>query len=59
MKVQYLKMFKTYLKIICQIDKYDWGKAQDAFMPVGVFDSNDEEAFHADITMRISHKRKK
>ena len=59
MEVQYLKMAKTDLKIICQIDNYDWNEAQDVIMPVGVFDTDGDEVFHADITMRISYKKKK
>jgi acyl-coenzyme A thioesterase PaaI-like protein len=58
MKVQYIKMAKTDLKIICQIDEYNWHEQQDVIMPVGVFDIAGEEVFHADITMRISHKKK-
>ena len=56
MQVKYLKMAKTDLKIICQLDKYDWNDPQDIVMPVGVFDIFGEEVFHANITMRISHK---
>ena len=59
MKVQYLKMAKTDLKIICQVDNYDWNDAQDVIMPVGVFDTDGDEVFHADITMRISLKKRK
>jgi hypothetical protein len=52
-------MAKTDLKIICHIDKYDWDEVQDVVMPVGVFDTDGDEVFHADITMRISLKKRK
>lgn len=58
MTVQYLKMAKTDLKVVCQIDDFNWSEPQDVVMPVGVFDAHGEEVFHADITMRISHKKK-
>lgn len=58
MEVKYLKMAKTNLRAICQVDDYHWQQAQDVIMPVSVFDSNGQEVFHADITMRISAKSK-
>ncbi len=59
MTVKYLKMAKTDLRAVCKIDHYDWQEAQDVVMPVGVFDTSGEEVFHADITMRISPKKKR
>ena len=56
MEVKYLKMAKTDLKIVCELDQFDWLEPQDVIMPVGVFDTNGEEVFHADITMRVSEK---
>ena len=58
MEVKYLKMAKTDLKIVCELDRFDWQQAQDVIMPVGVFDTNGEEVFHADISMRISEKKR-
>ncbi|WP_226702726.1 hotdog fold domain-containing protein [Microbulbifer elongatus] len=58
MTVQYLKMAKTDLRAVCKVDDFYWDSAQDVVMPVSVFDTNGEEVFHADITMRISPKKK-
>ena len=58
MEVKYLKMAKTDLIARCHIEQFDWSQAQDVVMPVGVFDTQGEEVFHADITMRISAKKK-
>lgn len=57
MQVQYLKMAKTDLRAVCKVEDFSWNDAQDVVMPVGVFDLNDQEVFHADITMRISAKK--
>ncbi len=57
MTVQYLKMAKTDLTAVCQIEHFDWSEAQDVVMPVGVFDADGQEVFHADITMRISNRK--
>ena len=57
MTVQYLKMAKTDLRAVCKIERYDWQGKQDVIMPVCVYDTNNEEVFHADITMRISPKK--
>ncbi|WP_231757570.1 hotdog fold domain-containing protein [Microbulbifer elongatus] len=57
MTVQYLKMAKTDLRAVCKVDDFHWDSAQDVVMPVSVFDTNGEEVFHADITMRISPKK--
>ena len=59
MEVKYLKMAKTDLRAVCKIEEYKWQDAQDVVMPVSVFDTNNQEVFHADITMRISPKSKK
>jgi len=59
MTVQYLKIAKTDLKAVCKIEQFDWDEAQDLIMPVGVYDTNGVEVFHADITMRTSLKKKK
>ena len=59
MTVKYLKMAKTDLRAVCKIDDCDWEEEQDVIMPVGVFDTHGDEVFHADITMRISRKKKK
>ncbi|GAB2518876.1 hotdog fold domain-containing protein [Microbulbifer agarilyticus] len=58
MTVKYLKMAKTDLRAVCQVEDYQWDSAQDVVMPVSVLDTNNEEVFHADITMRISPKKK-
>lgn len=57
MKVRYQKMAKTNLKAVCKVEDYRWDKEQDVIMPVGVFDTDGNEVFHADITMRISKKK--
>jgi len=57
MTVQYLKMAKTNLRAVCKVDSYDWQGKQDVIMPVCVYDTNNEEVFHADITMRVSPKK--
>lgn len=59
MEVKYLKMAKTNLRAVCKIDSYDWEQAQDVIMPVSIFDTNDDEVFSANITMKISPKKKK
>lgn len=58
MEVKYLKMAKTDLTAMCKITDFNWQEAQDVIMPVSVYDTNNEEVFHADITMRISPKNK-
>ena len=58
MEVKYLKMAKTDLRVVCELDGFDWSEPQDVIMPVGVFDTYGAEVFHADITMRISCKKK-
>lgn len=58
MEVKYLKMAKTDLRAVCKVEDFQWEEAQDVVMPVGVFDTNGVEVFHADITMRISPKKK-
>ena len=57
MEVKYLKLAKTDLRAVCTIDTYDWQQEQDVVMPVGVFDTQGNEVFHADITMRISARK--
>ena len=57
MEVQYLKIAKTDLKAVCEIESYDWEEPQDVIMPVGVFDTSGNEVFHADIKMRLSKKK--
>ncbi|OUR92150.1 DUF4442 domain-containing protein [Gammaproteobacteria bacterium 42_54_T18] len=57
MNVQYLKMAKTKLRAVCKVDSYDWQGKQNVIMPVCVYDTNNVEVFHADITMRISPKK--
>ncbi|MEM7083135.1 MAG: hotdog fold domain-containing protein [Pseudomonadota bacterium] len=56
MTVRYQKMAKTDLTAVCEVASYDWASPQDVVMPVGVFDTNGEEVFHADITMRVSSR---
>ncbi len=58
MEVKYLKMAKTDLRAICSVEDFHWSEAQDVVMPVGVFDTHGEEVFHADITMRVSPRKK-
>ena len=58
MQVQYLKMAKTDLRAVCELEDYSWESAQDVIMPVDIFDTDGQIVFHADITMRISPKRK-
>lgn len=58
MEVKYQKMAKTDLRAVCKVDDFHWNEDQDVEMPVGVFDSNGVEVFHADITMRVSARKK-
>lgn len=58
MTVRYQKIARTDLKAVCQLERYDWAEAQDVVLPVGVFDADGDEVFHADITMRISPRKK-
>ena len=57
MEVKYQKMAKTHLRAVCKVDDYQWDEEQDVVMPVGVFDTNGVEVFHADITMRVSARK--
>ncbi|BFM10169.1 hotdog fold domain-containing protein [Simiduia litorea] len=57
MTVQYLKIAKSDLRAVCKLDAYDWDSPQDVVMPVCVFNQDNVEVFHADITMRISPKK--
>ncbi len=57
MEVRYQKMAKTDLRAVCKIDHYHWDEEQDVSMPVGVFDTNGVEVFHADIRMRVSEQK--
>jgi len=59
MEVKYLKMAKTDLTAVCKVENYRWSEEQDVVMPVGVFDTKGEEVLHADITMRISPRKKR
>ena len=59
MEVKYLKKATTDLRAICQVDDYQWNSPQDVIMPVRLLDTEDNEVFHANITMRISIKQKK
>lgn len=56
MSVQYLKMAKTDLRVICKIETFDWEEDCEVVMPVDIFDDNNERVFHADITMKVSAK---
>lgn len=58
MTVQYLKMAKTDLRIVCEVQDHQWSEPQNVIMPVSVLDEIGEEVFHADITMRISEKKR-
>ncbi|EAQ64174.1 Phenylacetic acid degradation-like protein [Marinomonas sp. MED121] len=58
MAVQYLKMARTDLTAIGKIEHFDWKETQGVIMPVGVYDTNGVEAFHVDITMRVSPRKK-
>jgi acyl-coenzyme A thioesterase PaaI-like protein len=59
MTVQYLKIAKTDLRAVCQVERYDWNVPQDIVMPVSVYDTSNVEVFHADIMMRISPREKR
>ena len=58
MTVEYLKMAKTNLRAVCEYPDYASITEGDVLMPVSVFDANDVEVFHADISMRVSAKKK-
>lgn len=59
MEVKYQKMAKTDLVAVCKVADFSWNSEQDVIMPVGVFDVQGNEVFHADIKMRISKKKKR
>ncbi|WP_299585097.1 hotdog fold domain-containing protein [uncultured Microbulbifer sp.] len=56
MEVKYLKMAKTNLRAVCEYPDFVSIEGGDVVMPVGAFDTNGEEVFHADITMRVSQR---
>ncbi|WP_413662726.1 hotdog fold domain-containing protein [Microbulbifer sp. CNSA002] len=56
MEVKYLKMAKTNLRAVCEYPGFKTIEAGDVVMPVSVIDTNGEEVFHADITMRVSER---
>lgn len=57
MEVKYLKIARTDLTAVCRVGEFDWETPQDVVMPVGLFDRNGDEVFHADITMRLSSRK--
>ena len=57
MSVDYLKVAKTDLKAVCDLQEIDWGKNQDVPMTVDVTDTNGVVVFRAVITMYVSHKK--
>lgn len=59
MEVEYIKMAKTDLRVVCKLERYDWEEAQDVIMPIEIFDKAGEKVFHANIRMKISPKKKK
>lgn len=58
MTVKYQKMAKTDLVATCRYDDYNWTTAQDVVLPVSVTDTSNNEVFRADITMKVSVKKK-
>lgn len=58
MQVRYLRLAKTDLKAVCKIEEFQWAEPRDVNMPVKLFDTGGSEVFCADISMRISPKRK-
>jgi acyl-coenzyme A thioesterase PaaI-like protein len=59
MTVQYLKIAKTDLRTVCELDQFDWESPQDVIMPVSIYDTSNVKVFHADISMRVSAKKSK
>ena len=59
MTVRYQSLAKTQLRGVCQFDSIEWLEPQDVLTPVRVTDTNDVEVFTADITMRLSWKKKR
>ena len=57
MSVEYLKVAKTDLKAVCDLQGIDWEKNQDVPMTVDVTDTNGVVVFRAIITMYVSHKK--
>lgn len=57
MSVEYLKVAKTDLKAVCDLQEVDWEKSQDLPLTVAVTDKNDETVFRAVITMYVSPKK--
>jgi len=58
MEVHYLKVARTDLKAVCEIDIDGLNQPQELPMTVHVTDTNDVEVFQAIITMHISKKNK-
>lgn len=57
MSVDYLKVAKTDLKAVCELQDVDWQKSQDLPLTVDVTDTNDDVVFRAIITMYVSPKK--
>lgn len=59
MEVKYLKLAKTDLRGVCELDPATLTEPGDAVAPVDVFDTGGQKVFEARITMRLSHDPKK
>ncbi len=57
MSVEYLKVAKTDLKAVCELQEVDWQNSQDLPLTVNVTDNNDVVVFRAVITMYVSPKK--
>lgn len=57
MEVKYHKMAKTDLTATCRLPNYQSITAGDMVTPVIVRDSNGQEVFEANITMRVTRKK--
>ncbi len=57
MSVEYLKVAKTDLKAVCELQEVDWQNSQDLPLMVEVTDKNDVVVFRAVITMYVSPKK--
>ena len=58
MEVKYQKMAKTDLTAVCQLPNYESIGEGDIVTPVIVSDRAGQEVFRADITMRVTRKKK-
>jgi acyl-coenzyme A thioesterase PaaI-like protein len=58
MTVRYLKMAKTDLRVVASGSDIDWTVLGYIKVPIHIYDTGETEVFSADITMKISKKKR-